>query len=117
MNKKLTAVFIVFFCTILNTAAQFFLKTASSKFAFDFSLLYNYNLFLGGFVYMASLIFYVYALKSWELSMLAPLLSLQYVFVTISSAYYFHDVVSSWQIGGLSLILIGVFFIAKEAKR
>jgi drug/metabolite transporter (DMT)-like permease len=116
-NKKLTAVFIVFFCTILNTLAQFFLKSASSKFALDLSLFLNYSLFLGGFFYVASLIFYLYALKFWELSSLSPLFSLQYVFVTLISVYLFHEAVSSGQIEGLSFILIGVFFIAREARK
>jgi drug/metabolite transporter (DMT)-like permease len=116
-NKKALAIVLVLSSTLLNTTAQFFLKSASSGLSFDISLFLNHNLFLGGLFYCTSLLFYVYALKFNELSVLAPLLSFQYVLVLFISSYFFKESIAPLQIMGLAFILAGVFFIAKEAKK
>ncbi len=116
MNKKGFAVILVATCTIFNTLAQFFLKFASQTFSLDMSLFTNINFFAGGAMYGLSFIAYMYALKTWDLSTLSPLLSIQYVFVTLISAYFFHEPIYIFDILGLFFIFIGVIFIAKEVK-
>jgi len=113
---KYHALVYVFFCTIINTIAQFFLKSASSAFVFDMSMFFNPGLIIGGILYMLSMVIYIYALRLGELSTLAPILSLQYVFVNAASAYFLHEIILPLQVLGLFLILTGVAFIGKEAK-
>jgi uncharacterized membrane protein len=116
MNKKFFSVVLVLICTLLTTVAQFFLKSASGSIALDFSIFTNTNLYLGGIFYGLGLILYVYALKFWELSRLAPLFSIQYIFVTIMSSILFKEQILIEQILGLFFILVGVFFIVREVK-
>jgi drug/metabolite transporter (DMT)-like permease len=116
MSRKPLALLLVFVCTILNTVAQFFVKSAAAGFALDFSILTNMPLIIGVALYIGSLIAYLYALKFWELSSVAPALSVQYILVVFISYYFFHEQVSAWQVIGLSSIMLGVVLIVREAK-
>jgi uncharacterized membrane protein len=116
MKRRFFSVVLVLVCAVLTTVAQFFLKSASSTIALNFSILTNINLYFGGLFYGAGLIFYIFALKYGELSTLAPISSIQYIFVTVMSSILFKEVILLGQIFGLFLILIGVFFMVKEVK-
>ena len=116
MNKKATIFFLVSICIFLNTLAQFFLKIASKNFDFNIFFFFNINLILGSFFYAMSLVFFLYLLKQLELSIAVPLLSLQYIFITLISSYLFHETITLMQVVGLILIMFGVTAIVQEVK-
>ena len=72
------------------------------------------NLFLisGCFLYVASVILFLPALKVGELSLLYPLASTSYVWVCLISKYYLNEHMNRWKWSGVFCIILGVVVIS-----
>jgi len=102
---------------IIAVAGQLFFKSASIRLnetGFDVkSILTNYQLILGLFLYFVSAMIYILSLKHVPLSVAYPSLAAGYVLVVALSALIYHEPVSSYKIAGIIFILIGVSLIWK----
>lgn len=65
-------------------------------------------LFFGYCLYGLFTVLFVYALRHGELSILYPLISLSYVWVTITAVLAFHEMINPLKLGGLVIIIAGV---------
>lgn len=116
---KRQSVALVALCTILGAAAQILIKTGASTLqgAGVLAMLTNPHI-LGGYalygLFMAVLIL---ALRDGELSILYPVISLTFVWVTILSAVLFHETLTVFKLVGVATIVFGVAVLGMGPKR
>lgn len=107
--------------------AQMLMKTGSKALAPHASLvsavldtaihiLTTPSLFFGYALYGLSTVLLVLALRHGELSMLYPLIALNYVWVTVLSVIVFHDSVTVLKVLGILVIVTGVAIMGRGAE-
>ena len=95
----------------MNRASGYDLTTAQGIFR---GLLLNYILIAGMFSYVASLGFYMFAIKNVKLSIAYPVsVSCAVVLVTILSAVLLKENISPTQIIGGIVVLVGIFILTR----
>lgn len=109
---------LVFGCTIFGAAAQILIKTgaASLESTSILAMLTNVHLFSGYALYGFSTILLVLALRDGELSILYPVISLTFVWVTVLSSLIFREVLSPLKLLGISVIVAGVAVLGRGGK-
>jgi len=106
---------LVFLCTLFGVAAQYFIKTSGMQMTTITvgALLANWSLWSGLSLYGFSTILLILALRDGELSLLYPVISLTYVWVTIMSVMVFHETINAFKIAGITVICAGVALLGK----
>jgi drug/metabolite transporter (DMT)-like permease len=112
------SVFLVFICTILGAAAQILMKMGSAHMVhFDVvKVLTDWQLFSGYALYGINTLLLMLALRDGELSKLYPIIALTYVWVTVLSAYFFHEEITFWKLAGIAIIVAGVSVLGRASK-
>jgi multidrug transporter EmrE-like cation transporter len=77
----------------------------------------NVPLMTGYSLYGLSTILLVLALRDGELSILYPVISLTYVWVTVLSMMLFKEIVNFWKLSGLAIVVLGVALIGRNSKQ
>ena len=112
------SLFLVFFCTLFGVGAQFLIKTSANQVASITleSLLTNWALWGGLALYGISTGLLILALRDGELSLLYPVISLTYVWVTILSVTVFDERLTLAKAVGVSIIVLGVALLGKGPR-
>jgi len=111
-------VLVVAGATVLSAAAQVLMKIGMNHFAWDLTaILTNVPLFAGYALYGLFTVLMVLALKQGELSLLYPVISLSYVWVTALSYFIFHDTLSPLKLTGIAAIMGGVAMLGRGGSR
>ncbi|HEY3442071.1 MAG TPA: EamA family transporter [Paludibaculum sp.] len=76
-------------------------------------LLANWSLWTGLSLYGFSTVLLILALRDGELSLLYPVISLTYVWVTIMSVLVFHESINAFKVAGIAVICAGVALLGK----
>ena len=103
LSIVLTGAFIGAFGTLM-------IKKSTTHYPF-FKLFKSSFLWIGLFFYVLSTLFYIFALRKEELSIIYPLVSTTYIWTTFFSVKYLKEKMDVWKWVGLSGIIIGVVFI------
>jgi multidrug transporter EmrE-like cation transporter len=113
------SVALVFCCTLLGAAAQILMKSGAGVLSTlnIVAILTNLSLFAGYCQYGASTFLLVLALRDSELSILYPIVSLSYVWVTILSVMIFHETLNFFKVLGISTVVIGVAVLGRNGRR
>ena len=113
------SVALVFFCTLFGAAAQVLIKYGANGLASGspFEMITNPPLVTGYGLYGISTILLVLALRDGELSILYPVISLTYVWVTILSIYLFREKVNLYKMMGVAVVVAGVAVIGRTDRR
>jgi drug/metabolite transporter (DMT)-like permease len=104
--------------TIIGATGSLFLKRGAEHFHIRLNIngfitiLKNWEIILGLILYVLSTVTLIYLLRSEELSMLYPLTSMGYIFVTIFSVWFLREKINSYKIFGIALIVLGVILVA-----
>lgn len=116
-KTKTWAIVLVAFCTFVVALGQILLKQGVENLAFDFiKLITNYVLIIGCIVYIIGAVMLIIALKGGELSILYPIFSLTFIWVTISSKFIFSEIINTWKWIGIAFIIMGVSLIGVGSK-
>ena len=110
---------LVFGCTILGAIAQILMKFGANGLQSrnPIDILLNPPLFAGYCLYGLSTILLVLALRDGELSILYPVISLTFAWVTILSVIIFHDSVNVLKITGIVVIILGVGVLGRDSRQ
>jgi uncharacterized membrane protein len=110
---------LVFFCTLFGVAAQYLIKTSADAISSlsVTAILTNYHLWAGLTLYGISTGLLILALRDGELSLLYPVISLTYVWVTLLSILVFRETVNIPKIAGVTIICLGVAMLGLDRKR
>lgn len=99
-------IIVVFFNCILGALAAFLLKKGSNK------RMLNLETALGLFLYVIGAIIMVITLKYAPVSVVYPVTSATYIWSFIFANRYLNEKIGSKKVFGLSLITIGIVFMA-----
>ena len=97
--------------TMLGSVASLFLKKASGTEGI-FTMLKNVNLYIGGFLYLASAVLNIWILRYLDYSVVLPLTSLTYIWTMVLSYLILKEKITKKKIGGVILILIGAICVS-----
>jgi len=110
---------LVFCCTLTGAAAQIFLKLGANKIEHPtlIQLLTNIPLMFGYSLYGMNTLMLALALRKAQLSLLYPIISLTYVWVTILSVLVFQESLNIFKIVGLSVVMLGVAVLGMDGRK
>lgn len=103
---------LIIIMSLFGAFAGLFLKKASCKLEIK-ALILNYNLYLGGCLYLLAALINIYVLKFLDYSVVLPLTSLTYVFTMLISYFILKESISKNKIAGVFFIIIGAAIISK----
>ncbi len=110
---------LVFLCTVFGAAAQMLIKHGANDLTsgHPLAMITSVPLVSGYSLYGISTILLILALRDGELSILYPVISLTYVWVTLLSVYFFHEQLKPLRLLGVTLVVVGVAVIGRKDKR
>ena len=112
MRVELWAVGLVILGTLVGAFGPILLKRGSGDFGLSVrSLLRNYNVLGGLFLYCLSSVIFIPALRGGDLSILYPLVSVNYVWVSLLSVKFLDEEMNSSKWLGIGFIIVGVSLI------
>lgn len=113
------SVLMVLCCTIFGAAAQILIKQGANTLANPsvLAMVSSLPLMTGYALYGLSTVLLVLALRHGELSILYPVISLTYVWVTVLSVAIFRESMTGMKVAGIAIIVIGVGILGKNGKR
>ncbi len=122
MAEAIIAAGVVAAFTIVAAFGAVFFKRGSAKFAlslnplkFAVSSLRNTNLMVGIFLYAAPTPVYLWALKHADLSLIYPVNSLTYIWVSLLSVKFLGEKMNRHKWLGVACIILGVSLLAYSA--
>jgi multidrug transporter EmrE-like cation transporter len=117
LNKQ--SVLLVFCCTLLGAAAQILIKTGANKLAHPtlLQMAMNLPLVAGYGLYGISTVLLILALRNAQLSVLYPIISLTYVWVTILSVIIFDESMNIYKVTGLAIVVCGVAVLGTGGRK
>ena len=117
MATQLWAVGLVLLGTIVGAFGPILLKRGSDAFGLSVrTLLRNYNLLAGIFLYGVSAIIFIPALRGGDLSILYPIVSVNYVWVSLLSVRFLQEKMNKLKWSGIVLIIVGVSLIGLASR-
>jgi multidrug transporter EmrE-like cation transporter len=114
---NLSMLLLIFVSIIFSSVGALFLKKGSHHFHVHFSIsgiiniFRNYPLIIGIFLYGLATIFFIFALRLGELSVVYPLSSLTYVLISLLSVYFLKEKMNSFKWAGICFIILGVILV------
>lgn len=115
--KKYLAIILVILTTLFTSTAQILYKIGSKNIDKNInSIIYNWPIMLGLILYGIGFVMIIRSLKDEEVTKLYPIMTLSYVWVTISSYYFFGESINLLKIIGVITIIIGIIVINKSEK-
>ena len=118
MKKQNMGIVLVIFCTFLTSIGQIYLKTGASTLSFDvLQILTNYKLIIGCLFYGLGAIVMIIALKFGELSVIYPLISLSFIWVSLGSIFFLGESFNINKLIGVFSIISGVGMIGIGDKK
>ena len=112
MATQLWAVLLVLFATFIGSFSPILIKIGSSKsFSKISDIIKNYYLWWGIFIFGVSTILFIPALKGGDLTVLYPLVALNYIFVSILSKRILKEEMNKFKWIGVLMIIVGVISI------
>jgi multidrug transporter EmrE-like cation transporter len=111
-------------CTIIGAAAQVLIKMGTAALGEHPSMvetaigIFTTRLLFEGYcLYGLSTVLLVLALRQGELSLLYPVFTLTYVWVTVLSMIIFHDSMNAFKLAGISTIIAGVAVLGRASRQ
>ena len=117
MTTELWAIGLVVLGGIIGSFGPIYIKAGAEKITLKrlSSIYKNPFLIIGIIIYAISILIFIPALRGGELSVLYPLVSLVYIWVTLNSRILLNEKITKEKCLGIFLIIIGVIFIGLGA--
>jgi multidrug transporter EmrE-like cation transporter len=117
MKTKLWAILLMVICTVFTSSAQIFYKVGANKLSFNFiSIITNWQLILGLILYGIGAVLVIIALKGGEVTVLYPIITSSYIWVSLASGYFFGEKIGMFRWAGIFLIILGIVIITLGQK-
>jgi drug/metabolite transporter (DMT)-like permease len=112
------SVALVFFCTIFGAAAQVLIKFGANRLTSGspLAMITNLPVMAGYCLYGINAMLLTLALRDGELSILYPVISLTFIWVTFLSLLFFKESMSLYKILGVLAIVAGVAILGKDSR-
>jgi drug/metabolite transporter (DMT)-like permease len=106
-------VFLAFLMTISGSLGAFCFRQTTRNGLVIKKIVFNKWLYLGGFLYIASLVCNIFLLRIADYSTVYPLGALTYIWTLLISALFLHEKITIPKIFALILIITGLYFVFK----
>jgi len=118
LTKARRSVVLISSCTLISAAAQILMKIGMNHVTKldPIALATNLPLVAGYALYGVFCLMMILALREGELSLLYPIISLAYVWVTVASYFIFHDTINPFKLTGIVTIMLGVAMLGRGPK-
>ena len=117
MNKVYKSIILVLVCTLFTSVAQLFYKAGADRLIFTFKgVITNYHIGIGLVLYAIGAAILIKALKGADLSILYPIISTSYIWVTLLSVWLFQETINIFKIIGIAIIIAGVISMGFGSK-
>lgn len=117
MHTEWWAIGLIIIGTVVGSFGALFLKIGMDRIQLNLlNVILNKRIILGIFLYVISSFFFIYALKGGELSILYPMVSFGYIWVTIISRIFLKEQIDKYKIIGIGLICIGIIFVGSTVN-
>jgi multidrug transporter EmrE-like cation transporter len=118
LTKARRSVLLISSCTLISAAAQILIKIGVNGVTKvdPIALASNLPLVAGYALYGIFCLMMILALREGELSLLYPIISLAYVWVTVASYFIFHDTINPLKLTGIVTIMFGVAMLGRGPK-
>lgn len=117
MKTKPWAIALMLLTTLFTSTAQVFYKKGVSTLEFNLiSIITNYYILLGLFIYIIAATLMIIAFKGGQLSVLYPIIATSYIWVGIFSYFIFNEQLNLLRWLGILAIFFGVIFIGIGSK-
>jgi len=111
---ELAVILLTLFATFIGAFGSLYLKKGSADLHKNiFKQIKNYKLLFGIFLFLISSVFYVWALKFAELSLVYPITSFSYVWISLLSIKFLNEKMNNYKWLGIIFIIVGVFLITR----
>jgi drug/metabolite transporter (DMT)-like permease len=129
LRRKLTqreSIALVFFCTLIGAGAQVLMKMGAQALPAvgvtallvnPLIILRNLYLLGGLSLYGMFTVLLVLALRDAELSIIYPVIALNYVWVTCLSLLLFNETLNFFKAGGILVIMLGVIVLGRGGQQ
>ena len=116
----LLAFILIFIASIIGAFGSLLLKMGSSKFQLSFrsglikailTILKNWKLILGLFLYVVSTVFFIIVIKTTDLSIAYPMTSMTYIMVIALSMIFLKEKLNTYKFAGIVAIILGVILV------
>lgn len=108
----------MFFCTLLTSTAQFFLKRGANILELNLiALITNYYLIMGLAIYLVGAILMIAAFRGGEVSVLYPIIATSYIWVSLFSIFLLRELMNVIKWTGVFVIIMGIFFVGLGSKK
>jgi multidrug transporter EmrE-like cation transporter len=96
--------------TLISAAAQVLMKIGMTRVTHlgVLALATNIPLVAGYALYGVFCLMMILCLRQGELSIIYPIISLAYIWVTVCSYFLFHDTVNRFKVTGIACVIVGV---------
>jgi len=112
MATALWAIGLVLIAQVIGAFGPIYLKRSSKDFVFSLKgLFFNYNLIAGIFFYGVGTLLFIPALQGGELSVLYPMVSTVYIWVSLLSIKMLQEQMTPYKWAGVFIIILGVVLI------
>jgi drug/metabolite transporter (DMT)-like permease len=116
--KTINIIFLMILCTLFTSLGQVFYKLGANNFSFNLlDIIKNYWLILGLFFYFLGAFLLIIALKNAELSIVYPMISLSFLWVSLISKFYLNEKLYFNKILGMISIVSGIVFIGLGSRK
>ena len=118
MKTKSWAIGLIILCTLFTSSAQVFYKFGAAKLVLTdiMTIITNYNIFIGLFLYGISAFLMLLAFKGGEVTVLYPIFATSFIWVAILSNIFFSEPLNLFKWLGVGSIIIGISFISYGSK-
>ena len=116
MKTPLSSIILVLCASVIGSFAAVFLKMGAAKLKDGLRYIVNLKLAFGIFLFLASSIPFLIAIKHGELSVLYPMVSFSYVLTLFWSKMFFGEPITSGKVGAIAVILCGLVCIGLGAR-
>ncbi len=115
-SSRRRLVLMVSCCTLVSAAAQILMKIGMTRLTHVdvWALATNLPLITGYALYGLFCLMMILALRDGELSLIYPIISLAYIWVTVCSYFLFHDTLNPLKLVGILSVILGVAMLGRQ---
>lgn len=113
MRTSGLAILLIILGTFLTSTAQIFYKTGADRLSLSFvNMLTNFYLPVGVFIYILAGVLMLVAFKHGEVSVLYPIFATSYIWVMLSSRFFFGEAFNMHRWIGVGIIVFGITLVS-----
>ena len=117
MKTEPWAILLILATTFLTSSAQILYKLGAVSLKFDIvSIITNYNLIAGFFLYGVGAFLMIVAFRGGEVSVLYPIIATGYIWVSFLSIWFLGEQINYYKWAGVIIIIAGIAFIGYGSK-